>query len=197
LGEQLHEILIPEFPLRRGTLWGEQTQASNMSVKVDYVAFSHDCQRAYLVELKTDQLSRRTTQDDYLETARRVGFPLIVEGVLQSSLATTGQAIPKYLHLLKRLADLGFVEIPAELRLAVPAGTSGGLRQHLRHVRSRVPGSGPRLQTVYIQPVADPIYNSIGFEQYAARIEGQGELGRLFSEYLRRWVTPAGESSPW
>jgi hypothetical protein len=46
--------LIPEFPLRRGTLWSETTEGASQSVKVDYLAFSLDRRRAYLVELKTD-----------------------------------------------------------------------------------------------------------------------------------------------
>ena len=57
--------VIPEFPLRLGTLYPAAGQR-NQSCKADYLALAPDLSRAAFVELKTDALSRRTEQDKYL-----------------------------------------------------------------------------------------------------------------------------------
>jgi hypothetical protein len=61
------DVILPELPLRRGTLYGEQVDSPNKSVKVDFVLFRADLKKAYFVELKTDVSSRREEQDDYLK----------------------------------------------------------------------------------------------------------------------------------
>jgi hypothetical protein len=52
--------LVPEFPLRIGTLDPDKTTSA--SYKVDYVALSTARDKALLVELKTDPLSKRFAQ---------------------------------------------------------------------------------------------------------------------------------------
>ena len=73
---EMHEILIPEFPLRIGTLYTKdelklrsgtgREPGTNQSYNVDYVALAKDNNTAYLVELKTDMGSKRVEQDEYL-----------------------------------------------------------------------------------------------------------------------------------
>ena len=45
LDVELHPVVIPEFPLRKGTLDGNN--GSNQSYNVDYVAFSMDRREAF------------------------------------------------------------------------------------------------------------------------------------------------------
>jgi hypothetical protein len=52
--------LVPEFPLRIGIL--DPAKATSASYKVDYVTLSTARDKALLVELKTDSLSRRFAQ---------------------------------------------------------------------------------------------------------------------------------------
>ncbi len=95
--------VIPELPLRRGTLFGEYVDGANASVKVDYALFSADGSRVFLVELKTDQGSRRDGQDKYLRAAQAVGMRQILSGIMKIVSATAAQYRPKYLHLLAQL----------------------------------------------------------------------------------------------
>lgn len=70
----LRRTMIPEFPLRRGTLWGEDTDGADASTKVDYALSSQDERSVFFVELKTDQSSRRDEQDAYPVESSRCGF---------------------------------------------------------------------------------------------------------------------------
>ena len=86
-GTEIHETVIPEFPLRIGTLHDDER---NLSKNVDYVAFSKDERTVYLVELKTDMDSKRDEQDDYLSKARdEIEFGRLVEGVRLSARTVT------------------------------------------------------------------------------------------------------------
>ena len=64
LGFPVRERLIPEFPVRIGTIYPHIP--INKSFKIDYVALSEDGSKAVLVELKTEGMSRRSSQDKYL-----------------------------------------------------------------------------------------------------------------------------------
>ena len=75
--------IIPEFPLRLGTLWPKGSRTllpdkkrkwQNLSVKVDYVAFTKDPQAVYFVELKTDLKSLKDDQNAYLKRAKGMEF---------------------------------------------------------------------------------------------------------------------------
>jgi hypothetical protein len=88
-GQALDETLLPELPLRLGTLWGEEKRDANRADHVDFALFAQDRTVVYLVEVKTDQGSRREAQDAYLERAAALDFREIVDGILQISLATS------------------------------------------------------------------------------------------------------------
>lgn len=115
-GREFHEVLIPEFPLRIGTLESEKEReqrklgkrrrpSQDQSYNVDYVAFQADKSTAYLVELKTDMDSIRPAQMDYLCKARKKKFPSLVEGVKQ--IVQKSNKKQKYINLLHRLSALG------------------------------------------------------------------------------------------
>src|SRR3954452_20611879 len=61
----IRPFLIPEFPVRIGTIY--PTIASNQSCKIDYLALDTTGRHAVFVELKTDSSSRREKQDQYLK----------------------------------------------------------------------------------------------------------------------------------
>jgi hypothetical protein len=197
LGVKLHPTIIPELPLRRGTLWPEDKDSPSKSVKVDYIAFNEDCSQGYLIELKTDAASRRDKQDDYLKDARRVGLRALIDGVLTICQDTSSHSLPKYVHLLHALAKLGLVSVPnAVYDHAFPAPRRG-MAEALREVRNLVPADAAPLEIIYIQPGPDEDHRHITFEEFASRVEDQGEVGKVFAAYLRKWVVTAGVGDPW
>jgi hypothetical protein len=171
-------------------------EAPSASVKVDYVAFSKDCNQGYLIELKTDAGSRREKQDEYLKTAREVGLRALVEGVLTICQDTSSQWLPKYIHLLHQLAKLGLVSVPdAVYDLAFPEPRRG-VTEALRQVRNLTRVDVAPLEIIYVQPGGDADHRHITFEEFALRVEDQGDVGRVFAAYLRKWVVKAGVGDP-
>ena len=200
-GVKLHPVIIPEFPLRKGTL--DCDNDSNQSYNVDYVAFSQNRETVFLVELKTDMGSRRPEQDKYLLDARQEPFRYFVLGAMQ--LARASKQKPKYLHLMHLLSDLELVSIK-----------NGANLYHLTYPKPR-PGwnkafdsvqlveswesTETKSKVVYIQPVCekdDPEHGTryIGFSEVADTVQQRGELGYLFANYLRQWTCPAGGDDP-
>ncbi len=197
LGVQLHEVIIPELPLRRGMLWPDDTKSPNKSVKVDYGLSTANSDTFYLLELKTAQTSRRSKQDKYLERAEELGLRAIVDGILDVAVASGSKYLQKYLHLLSDLAALGLVEVPPGLcEQAFPNVQRGAVRG-LRNVRNIVGTPEPPVHVLYVQPDADGNPNAIGFEEFASIVERHGDdISREFANALRRWQTTAGNVRP-
>ena len=170
--------LIPEFPLRHGTLeigaeandGGERVK--NRSKKVDYVAVSKDAGRVFLVELKTDIKSRDADQDDYLQKASTKTFKELVDGVyaLQKAAKKNGnkETKRKYANLVSCLNSID------------PDGSLQGVKP----------------EVVYVQPKKDdpPSGKShasyIYFAKFAELIKGRGEIADRFAESLEKWQEP-------
>jgi hypothetical protein len=55
LGIKIHPLMVPEFPVRIGTIYPHI--ATDKSVKIDYVCFSADLARVIFVELRTESRS--------------------------------------------------------------------------------------------------------------------------------------------
>lgn len=197
VGEELHEVIIPELPLRRGSLWGEGTEAPNTSVKVDYALTARSGSTFYLLELKTDAASRRDEQDTYLERAAAMGLHAIVDGILRIVPASDSKYVQKYMHLLHDLARLGFVEVPPAVYEYAFPDVRRGITERLRGLRNLVVEPGPRVQVLYVQPNADAAHDSIGFEEFATVVERHGDpLSLAFAESLRGWRATAGAVDP-
>ena len=205
---EIHEILIPEFPLRIGTLYNEDERkqlqpepSADQSYNVDYVAFAKDKRTAYLVELKTDMDSLRSQQDKYLIEARNKGLPALVEGVKKMSKKSNKKQ--KYVHLLHRLSASGIelVSMPDDTQLykktfrRVVAGWTAALDQ-LETDKQHF----PKTKVVFVQPVernpVDRRFEHIYFEEVATIVERRGDLGALFANYLRQWTKIAGTRDP-
>jgi hypothetical protein len=109
----VNPIIIPEFPLRKLSIRGENNgdwdcqSIGNRSWKADYFLLSKDARKAFLIELKTDMGSRNDVQDDYLHQAQEAGIKNLVEGVL--ALHNASAAKRKYRHLIEALVKLDLV----------------------------------------------------------------------------------------
>jgi hypothetical protein len=191
LGVPIRPELIPEFPVRQGSIYPDGPEKNrNLSCKIDYLAMSQDGSRVWFLELKTDGLSRRQRQDDYLLRAQAAGMPALSRGLLQIFAAT--EAKSKYVHLLKLADSVGLLTLPKSFHDRV-ADRSGwrGIGDDLAAVRI---DEWPReISIVYLQPHQAEA-GEIGFNQLADWLERfEDVFSRKFRESLRRWAqSPAG-----
>lgn len=103
------EYIIPEFPVRIGNIYPKaKLEYQNRSFKIDYVAISEKRNTVYLIELKTDDSSRREKQDWYLKSAKNNNIQDLIDGILKIYQATNSKK--KYGNLLNLLADIGWVD---------------------------------------------------------------------------------------
>ena len=105
LGFTVQDQLVPEFPVRIGTIY--PNIPIDKSYKIDYVAVSIDGEKAVLVELKTESLSRRIAQDQYLLASQAVGFPALLGGLLDIFRATAA----KRKYFCKASVGIGHFEV--------------------------------------------------------------------------------------
>ena len=156
---EFEPLVIPEFPLRRGTLWAEtERKYQNYSVKVDYVAFTKGYEQVVFVELKTDMKSMRSKQDEYLHRASKLEFGEFLKGLC--CLRTKSPQPKKYDRLINML--------------------SNGPRTAV-HVRPEVVYVQPRSDS--------ESGCVITFEEFAKVVERSGDIGRRFAQSLRRWAS--------
>ena len=94
------DFIIPEFPVRVGEI-SEKLAKVNQSFKIDYLAYAKKEERLFLIELKTDQRSRRDKQDWYLQRAAEIGIKGMLQG-LQKIYKATNQKV-KYKYLLSKM----------------------------------------------------------------------------------------------
>ncbi|MBW2523404.1 MAG: hypothetical protein JRI23_04490 [Deltaproteobacteria bacterium] len=212
VGVALHDVVIPELPLRRGTLDRKERDESNpryspnASAKVDYALFSADTRQVFLVELKTDMASRRDKQDADLEKAKdeKVGFAAIVDGIIKIVHASPFEYLPKYVHLLQALERLGYVKVPPTVYERAFSDQKRGLTAALKEVENLLllqRDRAPTTEVLYVQPKRDENKDQgkqiIDFEQLAAIAARAADgIGPIFADHLRRWRTVAGSTPP-
>ena len=129
LGYAVSPQLVPEFPVRIGTIYSDtraRGRKKNHSKKIDYLALSADGRTPILVELKTDVASRRAVQDEYLLAAQAAGLPALIEGVLDLFRVSTAKR--KYYCLLQQLQRMGLLTLPPKLADIMAADTLRGAR---------------------------------------------------------------------
>jgi hypothetical protein len=161
------EGVLPEFPVRVGTV--DPNSDSNQSFKIDYLIKVRDADRVIFLELKTDDGSRRSKQDWYLERARQVRLPTLLEGLREIYRATTSKR--KYLYLLNRLHDMGLIMLTDD----------GGFQILKAHYD---------IQIVYLQPNnPEGSEDNISFEDAAQIIrQHDDELSVRFAQSLSEWA---------
>ncbi|MBC8207091.1 MAG: hypothetical protein ISR85_06265 [Kiritimatiellales bacterium] len=190
LGFPVAEQIAPEFPVRIGTIYPDIP--IDKSYKIDYVALSADADKAILVELKTEGLSRRDNQDKYLLASREVGFPALLGGVLDIFRATNSKR--KYFALLEHLESMGLLRIPADMKEIMSRPGLQGVTEASHGVA--VTASVTDSIIVYVQPngSGDDIIN---FEDFRAVVQKHDDpVSQRFAQSLTEWAsTKAGEKS--
>ncbi len=176
--------LIPEFPVRIGTIY--PATPSNQSCKIDYLALDASGRRAVFVELKTDSSSRREKQDAYLKAAKEVGLPALLDGVLKIVCASDHKH--KYCCLLRLLEKHALITLPERLDDALRSPRyASAVNACLPDVKITAPNAS--IDVLYVQPVAS-LPDEIGFEELAAWLETQGgAMAARFATSLRTWAT--------
>jgi hypothetical protein len=160
------EYIIPEFPVRIGTIYNStKLKNPNLSFKIDYVVVSKSAGKIYLVELKTDDGSRRDKQDWYLEKSKEIGIKLLVDGILDIYKATSSKK--KYGNLLNILSEIGFIKLPENTNTCIDYD----------------------IEIVYIQPNNDYSHKLIiSFENIAEILKDEDDiLTNRFVQSLLRW----------
>ena len=190
----IHEVLIPEFPLHKQTL--DRETGNNQSFRVDYLAFSSNLNKVWFVELKTDGGSNRLDQNAYLKQAKKVGFHALVNGLIQVVEASSSKR--KYLHLLRYLHEAGVITNLDALERSASRKTLHGFTGALKEVRFLPPE--PEIDLVCIHPSEqrDKDFDKwVSFKQVQEVVERhEDEISVRFAKSLERWQTAAGTNSP-
>mgnify|MGYP007069212495 CR=1 FL=1 len=169
-GEDINHILVPEFPVRYGSVY--EDSVSNQSFKVDYLVLNREGSQAYFVELKTDADSKGKKQQDHMEDAANKGLRELLAGLLPVFEAT--HAKDKYRHLFLLLEKLGLIETMAT-------------RPPFKVICGEIP-----IRIVYLQPETED-EDSIGFSEFASVVEShEDEVSKRFARSLRTWTSRAG-----
>ena len=190
LNLDIRPSLIPEFPIRIGTIYPELRD--NRSCKIDYLAITTTGTHAIFIELKTDSGSRRDEQDRYLKAAKSVGLRALLGGLLQIVRASSHKH--KYCHLLRLLEEHSLLTLPPNLDQAL-ASTRSAARVNACLPDIRITTCEPDIQVFYLQPLASEP-DEIGFGEFAQWLELQdGPTVARFANSLRQWAAiRAGQS---
>ena len=188
LGFPVQDQLVPEFPVRIGTIY--PNIPINKSYKIDYVALSADANTAVLVELKTEGMSRRANQDKYLLASRDAGLSALLGGVLEIFRATNSKR--KYFCLLEHLESMGLLRIPLQLKEIM----SRPYHQGATHASRQIDVTTHVTETaiVYVQPNGNG-RDIITFEEFRAVVQKHDDpVSQRFAQSLFVWAnSKAGE----
>jgi hypothetical protein len=190
-GVPISDVVIPEFPVRIGTI--NPGVSTNKSYKIDYVAFARDLTKAIFVELKTDRGSRRPEQDRYLCAARDAGMPALLGGLVEIFQATESKR--KYFRLLSLLARIGLLRIPEEMRAVIGSDSLVGINELARRIEITCPVRS--CEIVYLQPNGDPP-DVMNFDEFTRSVLAYGDdFSRRFARSLMEWSrVEAGTARP-
>lgn len=188
LGFRVRSELAPEFPVRIGTIY--PNIPIDKSYKIDYVALSAAADKAVMVELKTESLSRRPEQDKYLLAAQEVGLPALLEGLLDIFRATNAKR--KYFCLLLHLERMGLLRIPMQMNEIMAETTLQGANDASRQIEVTAQTTGSLI--VYVQPNGKG-QDIISFREFADVVRRHDDpVSRRFAVSLCEWAeVRAGE----
>lgn len=191
LGFPIRSDMIPEFPVRTGTVYPHN--GDNKSFKIDYLALSADLHSAVFVELKTEGRSRRRKQDAYLAAAKRVGLAALLDGLLSIFRATLSKR--KYFCLLDELAQMGLLRIPAHMYDVMKSTHLDGFEDAAKKIQVVCPCPVQELHIIYVQPNG-PGDDVISFDDFRdAMPKNTDEVANRFAQSLSEWSTvDAGEA---
>ena len=188
LGFPVHPGLIPEFPVRIGTVYPDRP--TDGSKKIDYVALSAAADKAVFVELKTEGRSRRPDQDEYLLAAQAVGLSRLLEGLLDIFRATNAKR--KYFRLLEHLEAVGLLRIPTLLKEVMGRSFLRGADDASHQIE--ITARAVEVLIVYVQPNGSGP-DIITFPEFAEVVRRHDDpVSRRFAASLSEWaVTRAGD----
>ncbi len=186
-GKEFIDNFIPEFPVRIGTIYPHIK--TDKSYKIDYVGISQDEKTAVLVELKTENLSRRDSQDKYLISSRDIGFSNLIAGIIKIFKATTYKK--KYLHLLMHLESLNLISIPAEMNDLLTADNLRGISSLVDQIE--ITSKVEEVIIIYIQPNGSG-EDIISFKDFQYEVKKNDDIvSQRFAKSLLEWAKyPAG-----
>lgn len=189
-GTDVKSDFIPEFPVRIGTIYPDIE--TNKSYKIDYVGITNDGKKAILVELKTENLSRRDSQDKYLIASKSVGFRNLLEGVVSIFKATSAKR--KYYHLLCALENLVQLSLPRELHEKIQSDSLRGVTALADEIQ--VATTVETCEVVYIQPTGEG-EGVINFEDVQRVVSSYDDpISKRFAQSLCEWRSvKAGEGN--
>jgi len=182
LGFDFKEIIIPEFPVRIGTIFPKVP--INKSYKIDYLCISKDETKSVLVELKTEIKSRRFEQDKYLKKSTECGLNKLLEGLIEIFQATNSKR--KYFYLLTKLEELGLLRLPPEMNNLIESENLVGINEVSKNIEitSRVSETKVR----YIQPYGDSDL-VISFSEFANVVRQKNDpFSKRFAASLDEWA---------
>lgn len=184
LGFPMRPELAPEFPVRKGTI--DPHIQTDDSCNIDYLALSASGTEAVFVELKTEGVSRRVSQDEYLLASQRVGLPALLDGLCSIFRAT--KAKRKYFTLLQHLEHMGLLQIPGELTEIMAGPSLRGASQASTDIVVTSPSTIPHI--VYVQPNDDgPDGTIVSFREFAGVVAGHPDpVSQRFAASLREWA---------
>jgi hypothetical protein len=186
LGTPIREELIPEFPLAISAV--NAKHSNYRAYRVDFLAVSKDSEDLVLVELKTDNRSRRIGQDKYLTKASDTEPRRIIEGLIKGF--KSASQIRKHYCLLEQAEILGLIEIPDALQVHMKQKSLRGLTKLTGTMKIGTPPTKTRI--VYIQPL--PSIDSIDaltitFDEIADIVARHSDpLSQRFAKSLRKWT---------
>ena len=187
LGFPIPPELIPEFPVRVGTIYPKIP--INKSFKIDYLALSRSGDEAIFVELKTEGLSRRPKQDAYLTAACRAGMSNLLEGLLLICKATSSKGT--YRCLLNSLSLAGLLRVPPDTADILRRETLQGIGHAFEGVQ--IISQVKRCHIMYVQPKGEGP-DIISFQDFQATVGKHDDpVSSRFRQSLAEWSRiPAG-----
>lgn len=181
LGFPVRPELAPEFPVRIGTIY--PNIPIDKSYKIDYVALSANADKAVLVELKTERLSRKQEQDKYLFAAQKIGLPALLDGLLDIFRATNAKR--KYFCLLQHLESMSLLRIPMQMKDIMVVGALRGATDGSRHIE--ITAKTTENLIVYVQPNGNGP-DIISFREFADVVRQHDDpVSQRFAVSLREW----------
>ena len=192
IGVGVKSQIIPQFPLKK--------KNNYQSDKVDFFALSEDGNKGFFIELKTDMKSRRKGQDCYLKKAIKKGIADILCDLKE--IVRVSNEKQKYYYLLNTLSDLDLIKLNNDLKVKTFPKAVSGVSKCIEAICIVNP-SPSCLEVVYIQPRKskddkrdDERFHYIYFKEFADCIKNQGDMGKMFAGYLKKWIEDPANQPP-
>ncbi len=161
------KLILPEFPVRAGDVVHDHKRP-DLSYKIDYAVLCDDDRTVYLIELKTDQGSRRPEQDAYLNKAKELNIPGLIKGIIRIYHATDQKYKKKYDYLINKLSQIGWI--------------------NRENIELKNTAKDYDITVVYIQPRNEQnLADTISFDDICSFLTDQDDLTKRFVESLKEW----------